>query len=43
MRGGYISGIVVVVVGAVVGDVVVEGAELQKRWLSVQCCCWLCG
>jgi hypothetical protein len=27
------SGIVVVVVGAVVGDVVVEGAELLERWL----------
>jgi hypothetical protein len=31
LRGGYLSGIVVVVVGAVVGDIVVDDAELHER------------
>jgi hypothetical protein len=38
VRGGYLSGVVVVV-----GDVVVGDVELHESWLSVQCCCWLCG
>jgi hypothetical protein len=42
LRGGYLSG-VVVVVGAVVGDVVVEDAELHERCSPLWCCCWICG
>ncbi len=39
-RGGYLSDFVV---GAVVGEVIVDDAELHERFLSVQCCCWFCG
>ncbi len=31
------------VFGAVVGDLVGVDEKLRERWLSVQCCCWLCG
>ncbi len=43
MRGDYLSGIIVVVGGAEVGEVVVEDVEPHERWLFVQCCCWFCG
>ncbi len=40
MRGGHLSGVVVL---AMLGDLVGVDEKLHERWLSVQCCCWLCG
>ncbi len=34
MRGGYLSGVVVIVVGAVFGDVVAGDVEVHERWLG---------
>jgi hypothetical protein len=40
MRGVYFSDFVV---GAVVGDLVVDDAEVHERWLPLRFCCWCCG